>query len=156
MYDTCVISIEASPKHHGFRDVKVCTLDNDSIMTVSGTSQPLSTCHLPCNQLFLSLCKSFSHTEDIRKEHCPNTSAADPSAICKKSAKELRKLDKDSLQSNNPVLGLSMSTLSERTDLLWTNRITQTKFVTKCSSHYEVFIPRAHAIMTLVCPLWWQ
>ena len=62
-------------------------------------------------QVFLS---NWEHSG----KHCHNSSPAGPLAVCKKSAKGLWKVDKDSLQSNYPVLGLSMPTPSELTELL--------------------------------------
>ena len=81
------------------------------------TSQPLSTCHSLCNQSFFGLYQVFLSNWRHSGEHCSNTSAAGPSAICKKSTQGLWKLDKDSLQINYPVLGLLKSTPSDLTEL---------------------------------------
>ena len=71
---------------------------------LSGTSQPLSTWHSFCNQMFLGLYQVFLSNWEHSGKYCLSTSAAGASAVCRKSAKGLWKLDKDSLQSNYPVL----------------------------------------------------
>ena len=85
---------------------------------LSGTFRTLSTWHSPCKQSFFSLYQVFLSNWEYSEKHCPNSSAAGPLAVCRKSAKGLWKVDKDSLQSNYPVLGPSMRTPSELTVLL--------------------------------------
>ena len=66
---------------------------------LSGTSQSLSTWHSPHNQLLFGLYQVFLSNWEHSRKHYPNSFAAGPSTVCKKSAKGLWKVGKDSLQS---------------------------------------------------------
>ena len=116
---------------------------------LSGTSQQLSTWHSLRNQLFLVSIKSFFQNQNILENIVPTPLQQ----VMQLSVRNLQEVSdnwikfpcKVTSQSSDYQCHLDKSSLSYS---LLHNRITHMKFVTKYSSHYEVFILCEHTLIT--------